>query len=138
MYGYFKDIRKEISSQEINIWNVPRIEKDGSEKVYSCFESPTLPKGGVRVKDFKSWLNKSINNNVCVVDGTDLTTEGALAFLELISKTPANFKTAVDITFSVDGIVRTKRFKDWNIWSTLTDEDCLKKVRKYIMKSSKL
>jgi len=62
--------------------------------------------------------------------------------LQFHSKTPRKLNTVVDVYFTFkDGNeehILGVRFQDWNIFITLTDEQCEEKLRKYLIDNNEI
>jgi len=65
-------------------------------------------------------------------------TQPLLDGLVFHSKIARNLNTAVDVYFTFEGKIYGVRFQDWNIFRTLTDEQCEEKLRKYLIDNNEI
>ena len=74
-----------------------------------------------------------INNEV-------YSTQYIVETIEFVSKKVNSlFNTSVDVTFLYDNTKQhTVTLQDWAFWRTLSNEDCLKRLKKEIVKKDKL
>lgn len=141
IYGYIED--KYLEELDTVYWGFSKFMPDGKIKNYHGFETiGDAPTGSVIIgnnKDFRLWLNEVFINSPNVkLNGDNFTTEDVIKSLEFNSKIPRNLNTAVDVYFTFEEETHGVRFQDWNIFRTLTDEQCEEKLRKYLIDNTEI
>lgn len=83
-------------------------------------------------------LPPSEPKNYIVLDGRLHSVKVILSKMAYHSRYARNLNTAVDVYFEFEKKIYGIRFQDWFFWRTLSDEECLKKVQKYLIENGEI
>lgn len=66
------------------------------------------------------------------LSGIDYDSQTVIDEMVFHSKESRNLNTAMDVYFTFRGVVYGIRFQDWNIFSTLSNQECINKLTVYL------
>lgn len=144
-YGYIYNSTLFEKQDEDVVWNFTRYNSNGKIENFDGVESVRqIPnsQGVITLGDknqFKDWLNEVfLISPTITLNDTQEDTRWVLESIDFHSKVSRNLNTAVDVYFTFEEEVYGVRFQDWNIFRTLTDEQCEEKLRKYLIENSEI